>query len=112
MKIEIPTKNDVVDDHFGHCEYYTIFTVTDQKQLESVERFYAPEGCGCKSDIATILAAKGVKKTMIAGNMGIGALNKIQAEGIEVIRGCAGNVSLLAHSYLQGQLTDSGLSCT
>lgn len=27
MKIAIPTRDNVIDNHFGHCEYYTILTV-------------------------------------------------------------------------------------
>ena len=26
-KIALPTRNGAVDDHFGHCECYTIFTL-------------------------------------------------------------------------------------
>jgi len=110
-KIAIPTRDDVVDDHFGNCDHYTIFSLNDTKQIASVESFKAPEGCGCKSDIASVLKAEGVD-TMIAGNMGNGALNKLKEAGIEVIRGCSGNVGLLAHSFLQGNLSDSGESCT
>ena len=38
MKVAIPTRNNVVDDHFGHCEYYTIFTISEDK-LISVQKF-------------------------------------------------------------------------
>lgn len=30
MKIAVPTIGDQVDQHFGHCEKYTIFTIEDQ----------------------------------------------------------------------------------
>jgi len=30
MKIAVPTKNEMVDSHFGHCEYYTIFTIDNE----------------------------------------------------------------------------------
>ena len=33
MKVAIPTRNNVVDDHFGHCEYYTIFTISEDKLI-------------------------------------------------------------------------------
>ena len=26
-KVAVPTRDGVVDDHFGHCAYYTIFTI-------------------------------------------------------------------------------------
>ena len=34
MKIAVPTRNNVVDDHFGHCEAYTIFTVDTNNKIE------------------------------------------------------------------------------
>ena len=29
MKIAVPTRDERVDDHFGHCDHYTIFTIED-----------------------------------------------------------------------------------
>lgn len=49
MKIAIPTKENVVDNHFGHCEYYTILTVGQDNQILSSETIPSPQGCGCKS---------------------------------------------------------------
>jgi len=31
MKIAIPTRNNEVDDHFGHCDYYTIYDIDKKK---------------------------------------------------------------------------------
>lgn len=69
MKVAIPTRNNVVDDHFGHCEYYTIFTISEDKLIVCTEIQASPEGCGCKSNIASVLEEKGVE-LMLAGNMG------------------------------------------
>ncbi|MBT3751698.1 MAG: dinitrogenase iron-molybdenum cofactor biosynthesis protein [Bacteroidetes bacterium] len=110
MKIAIPTRNNQVDAHFGHCEYYTIFIVEDQKIL-SVEPMQSPEGCGCKSDIANTLMEIGVS-LMLAGNMGAGALHKLNSFGIEVVRGCSGNVEDVVNEYLKGQIQDSGQGCS
>ena len=49
---------------------------------------------------------------MLAGNMGEGAKNKLNAHNINVIRGCSGNVDELVELYLQGKVTDSGLGCS
>ena len=29
-KIAIPTREGMVDDHFGHCAYYTVVTLDEQ----------------------------------------------------------------------------------
>ena len=111
IKFAIPTKNNLVDDHFGHCEYYTIFSIDDKKEIVGEEIYEAPQGCGCKSDVAMVLKEKGVT-TMLAGNLGQGALNKIVAAGIDVYRGCKGDVKFVAGQFLSGELTDSGLTCS
>lgn len=110
MKIAIPTRNGVVDDHFGHCAYYTIFTIGENKQIIRTETQDSPEGCGCKSNIASVLEAKGVE-LMLAGNMGEGAKNTLEAHHIRVIRGCSGQVEAVAAAWLRGEITDSGEAC-
>lgn len=110
MKIAIPTRNNVVDDHFGHCEYYTIFTIDDNNQVANSQFMASPEGCGCKSDIAPLLNKMGVS-LMLAGNMGAGALHTLNASGIEVMRGCGGDVNQVVKDYLAGKIEDSGVGC-
>ena len=105
-----PELSDPISGHFGHCEYYTIFTVEGNKIKES-EVIESPKGCGCKSDIALTLKNDGVS-IMLAGNMGAGAQNKLNAYGIDVVRGCSGNVSELVKQYLDGEINDSGESCS
>jgi len=110
MKIAIPTKNNEVDDHFGHCEAYSVFTINNNNEIESLEMLPSPKGCGCKSDIASVLRDKGVT-ILLAGNMGAGALNIIQNQGIKVFRGNVGDVEKLTQAYLKGTIKDSGIGC-
>lgn len=110
MKIAIPTRDNNVDGHFGHCEYYTIFSIDENKKVIEKELIESPQGCGCKSNIADILQQKGVK-ILLAGNMGAGAMSKLNAFGIDVIRGCAGDVKEVTEAYLKGEIRDSGESC-
>ncbi len=50
-------------------------------------------------------------KYMLAGNMGQGAVNVLGNNGIEVLRGCSGNVKAVTENWLAGNLNDSGLAC-
>jgi predicted Fe-Mo cluster-binding NifX family protein len=110
-KIAIPTRGNVVDDHFGHCEFYTVITADDdQKKIIKKELLPSPQGCGCKSNIAEVLRQMGVQM-MLAGGIGEGAIRVLNAHGIGVIRGCSGEIDRLAEKYLNHELTDSGLSC-
>ena len=111
MKIALPSRGNKIDDHFGHCEYFTIFTIDDSsKKIIANDTVSSPEGCGCKSNIAQTLAEIGVK-LMLAGNMGDGAVRVLSNSGIEVVRGCSGDVQAVALKWLEGSLVDSGDSC-
>ena len=108
--IAIPTCDGMVDDHFGHCAYYTVATIDEQNQVIKQERLDSPEGCGCKSNIAYIMQEMGIT-IMLAGNMGLGAFNKLSAHGISVIRGCHGKIDDVLNAYLNGEIQDSLESC-
>ncbi|OOP74299.1 NifB/NifX family molybdenum-iron cluster-binding protein [Clostridium beijerinckii] len=111
MKIALPSRNNNIDDHFGHCEYFTVFTVnTQDKEITASETVQSPAGCGCKSNIASVLSDMGVK-VMLAGNMGEGAVRVLNNSGIEVFRGCSGDVKTTALKWLEGSLSDSGDIC-
>ena len=110
MKIALPSANDKVDGHFGHCETFAIFTVDENRKIVSEEKLVPPPGCGCKSNIVPQLATMGVK-VMLAGNMGQGAVNKLEASGIQVVRGCSGDLRAVVEAWLAGHVADSGVGC-
>jgi len=109
MKIALPSHNHNVDDHFGHCEYFTVLTI-DNKQISAEVNVQSPQGCGCKSNIVGTLSEMGVT-FMLAGNIGGGAINMLNSHGIQVVRGCSGDVSAVAEQWLAGNVTDSGIVC-
>jgi predicted Fe-Mo cluster-binding NifX family protein len=111
MKIAVPTtQSNSVDAHFGHCQFYTIFTINDQKEVINTEVLPSPQGCGCKSNIASVLRDLGVS-VMLAGNMGDGAVNVLSNQNIQVIRGCEGDINKVVLNYLGGKINDLGLTC-
>lgn len=109
MKVAVPTRDNKIDDHFGHCDHYTIYTI-ENKQIISTETLPSPEGCGCKSGIAAVLQEMGVE-VMLAGSMGDGAKNKLESHGIKVIRGCAGSIQVVIGGFLAGAIFDTGIGC-
>ena len=110
MKIAVPTRDGVIDDHFGHCAYYTIFEIENNEIVNS-SRLKSPQGCGCKSGIAADMEAMGIS-VMLAGNMGEGAKNKLESHNIKVVRGCRGNIEMVVRAYLIGLIKDSGEGCS
>lgn len=111
MKIAVPvTKNNQIDDHFGHCEFYNVFTISATNEIVEVQTIKSEQGCGCKSNIASTLAQNGVK-IMLAGGIGGGAINVLNNAGIGVIRGCSGKPDENVKQYLSGSIADNGESC-
>ena len=109
MKIALPTRDGKIDDHFGHCDHFTVATVTNGV-VEAKERVESPVGCGCKSDIAPRLAEMGVR-ILLGGNMGDGARNVLNSNGIQVFRGCTGNVDDVINAYIAGKIEDVQIAC-
>jgi predicted Fe-Mo cluster-binding NifX family protein len=111
MKIAVPVTNEnQIDGHFGHCESYSVFTISDKNEIAEIKKVESSQGCGCKSDIASVLASDGVT-IMLAGGIGGGAINVLNNSGIEVIRGCAGDAADVVKLFLSGLVEDSGSSC-
>ncbi len=111
MKIAIPiTADNRIDDHFGHCEFYGVYTVSESNEIVDVQTIKSEQGCGCKSNIAGVLSEQGVS-LMLAGGIGGGAINVLNSWGIDVVRGCSGNPVDAVNEFVSGKLTDSGETC-
>lgn len=112
MTIAVPTtQHGAVDQHFGNCDKFTLFHVDrEQGTILSQETLPSPGGCGCRSDLASILAAKGVT-VLLTGGIGSGAIRVLEGRGIRVVRGATGRAEQAVQDYLSGRLTDSGETC-
>jgi predicted DNA-binding protein (UPF0251 family)/predicted Fe-Mo cluster-binding NifX family protein len=109
MKIAVPSRDGLVDEHFGHCKEFLIFRVEGEKLVEE-QAVPSLAGCGCKSGVASVLARAGVTH-LIAGNMGEGAVHVLEAQGIAVVRGASGSAKEAAEAFAKGRLADSGKGC-
>jgi predicted Fe-Mo cluster-binding NifX family protein len=49
---------------------------------------------------------------MLAGNMGMGAVQILASNGIKVLRGCSGEPKQAVEQWIQGQVQDSGEACS
>ena len=111
MKIAVPvTADNQISGHFGHSDSYGVFTISDNKEITEIKTVESPKGCGCKSDLASSLSTDGVT-VMLAAGIGDGAVNNLNNNGIEVIRGCAGNATEVVKLFISGLVEDTGNSC-
>lgn len=100
MKIAIPTKDNRVDDHFGHCDYFSVFELNDKNEVVSTSQIKTSKECGCKSNLAEVLAAEKVN-VMLAAGIGQGAVNKLKMQNIEVIAGFKCSIEEALAKYLR-----------
>lgn len=113
LNVVIPTREgDFVDEHFGHCEYFTVFKVdAAAKTILSKERLDSPEGCGCKSNIIHTFLENEID-VMIAGGIGAGAVEMLETSGIGVFNGCSGKTDEVIMRFLNGEVCDRGACCS
>lgn len=110
LKLAVPTRAGQVDEHFGHCESFTIYSISDEKTVLGQESFTPPPACGCKSNLIPTLVDMGVS-VLVAGNMGEGAVARLGQAGIKVFRGAKGAVGAAVQAWLDGTLVDNKLVC-
>jgi ATP-binding protein involved in chromosome partitioning len=110
MKIAIPTANDRLCMHFGHCEKFVILEVNDaeRKITGKTEAVPPPHEPGV---LPKWLHDQGVT-VIIAGGMGMRAQQLFTEYGIEVVVGApAEHPQTVALSWLDGSLVTGGNVC-
>ncbi len=100
MKIAIPTKNNQVDDHFGHCDYFSVYELNENKEIIGKSELKTTKECGCKSNLAEALAAENIT-VMLASGIGQGAVQKLKLQNIEVIAGFKCTVEEALDKYIR-----------
>jgi len=97
-----PSLDAAMDPRFGRCAYF-VFVDTEDMSFEAIANESAAHGGGAGIQSAQLLAQKGAK-AVLTGNCGPNAHQTLNAAGIDVIVGCAGNVSEAIEYFKTGQL--------
>ncbi len=109
MKIALPNKGNMVNQHFGMSESFVIATIEDKKivniqEISSVEFAHKHQG------LADLLAANGAT-VVITGGIGGGAISGLQQNGLKVIKGASGEYIKVIEEYINGSLEDKDVIC-
>ena len=107
MKIAIPYDNGNVFGHFGKTEQFRVYEAENGKILSA--SVLGTDGTGHEA-LAELLKKWGVQ-VLICGGIGGGALNALDAAGIQVISGAEGNADEAAEKWLRGELESTGSVC-
>ena len=86
MKIVIPSAENKLCGHFGHCEYFTFVEVNPEtKEILSIDKKIPEEGISCQS--ANWIASQGAN-IVLAGGMGGRPMAIFARNGVKIVAGC------------------------
>lgn len=95
--------------HFGRTEAFKLYTVENGKIVSS--EVVSSAETGGHSALAPFLKERGVEM-LIAGGMGMGARNALDAMGIKVYPGAEGDADAAVEAFLSGSLSyDPDAAC-
>ncbi len=107
MKIAVAVDNNIVTEHFGHCEYFLVYQVEDNKKTGSEILKNPPHQRGF---LPKFLKENGID-VVITGSMGEMAQKILKGFGIEVICGVTGSATDVVDGYLAGTLESTAGNC-
>ena len=107
MKIAISTDGDIVSAHFGRCPSFTIVNIEEGKVVNKdvVDNPGHQPGA-----LPKFLHEKGVD-SIVAGGMGMNAVNLFNQFGIEAVVGVAGKIDDVVEHLAKGTLTGGESLC-
>ncbi len=107
MKVAIAQDGDMVSGHFGHCEWYILFAVSEGK---IVERIDLPNPGHEPGRLPALLAGHNVTHVVVGG-MGPNAVDLFCANNIEVFLGISGHIDSVIRNFTDGKITPGKSSC-
>ena len=108
MRIAVTYEDGMVGQHFGLTEYFKVYDVEEGKIVNSEVVSSNGQGHGM---LAFVLKDEQVD-LLICGGIGMGARNALNAAGIDLIAGAAGEADEIVKAYLEDRLVlDSDGTC-
>lgn len=110
MKIVIPSADEKLCGHFGHCEYFTFVEINPEtKEIINIEKKVPEEGISCQS--ASWIATQGAN-VVLAGGMGGRPMAIFAQNGVKVIAGCPElEIETVVNQFLNDSLALGENSC-
>jgi predicted Fe-Mo cluster-binding NifX family protein len=109
MKVAIPNKNNMVNQHFGMSKSFVIATIENNNIL-NVEEISSAELAHQHQGLAALLVKHEVN-VVITGGIGGGALSGLQQQGLEVIKGASGEYLDVLKEFINGTLENKNVIC-
>jgi predicted Fe-Mo cluster-binding NifX family protein len=107
MKIAVACEGNNITEHFGHCENFIIFDVSDNKITDTKSVANPGHRPGFLPNFLNSLG----ENTIISGGMGGGAIDIFNELNITVITGACGDAKKAVEKYLSGGLISTNSVC-
>ena len=107
MKIAIAKDDNLVSEHFGHCQGFEIVQIEKRK---IVKRDFIPNPGHKPGFLPKYLSEHGIN-IIIAGGMGAKAQELFNMNNIEVIVGAKGKIDDVLNDYIAGNLKSTNSVC-
>ncbi|MGE5455125.1 MAG: NifB/NifX family molybdenum-iron cluster-binding protein [Methylocystaceae bacterium] len=109
LKIAMPINGELVNQHFGQSKQFIVAAIEDGKVVEQ-HTVSADALQHNHAGLTGLLMAEGVS-LVITGGIGQPAVNALQQQGLQVIKGANGSCETVLAQYLSGQLHDQNVTC-
>ena len=109
MKIAIPANDQITSEHFGHCASFKVFE-TENNKILSQSTIENPEN-HTPGMLPQLLKDNGIN-LVIAGGIGLKAINIFNEAGIKVITGASGSIEDILNHFFDGTLQDGENICS
>ncbi|KUG15455.1 dinitrogenase iron-molybdenum cofactor biosynthesis [hydrocarbon metagenome] len=106
-KVAIAADGNGVSSHFGHCEKYTVYHIRN-KEIFHEENLMNPGHEPGK--LPRMLASCGITH-VLAGGMGMKAVQLFNEQGIEVTLGISGPVDEVINDFMCGRIVPGKSMC-
>lgn len=108
MKVALSTKNNMITEHFGHCDYFVVYEI-ENNEIKSSHLIKNPPHQ--KGYLPKFLKGEGID-VVIAGGIGQMAVNMLKELGVECYVNISGEVSDVIERFLNNELNKDGQPCT
>lgn len=96
-----PSLDAEMDPRFGRCQYF-IFADPETNEFEAVENPHIGAAGGAGIQSAQLIINRGAE-ALITGQVGPNAFTTLQAGGVKIITGAAGQIREVLKKYKQGE---------
>ncbi|MFA7560744.1 MAG: NifB/NifX family molybdenum-iron cluster-binding protein [Candidatus Izemoplasmatales bacterium] len=108
MLVALAITNDSLANHFGHCQYFEIYEVFENKSFIKQENIINPPHQ--KNFLPKFLNQHNIE-VLITGSIGSMAIQGLNDLGIEVISGVSGKPEDIINQYIKKTLNSTNEPC-